>query len=71
VACGQEGIDLYDTLKGNITFLRTLTAKDFGLEDGTLNVMDVNSDRYEKLLYVLDYERGLLIVDITNLSNIV
>lgn len=33
--------------------------------------MDVNSDTNEKLLYVLDYERGLLVVDITDLKKIV
>ncbi len=67
----MEGIDIYDTIKGNITFVKTLNAEDLGFKGGSLNVMDVNSDDHKKLLYVLDYESGLIVLDISDLNKIV
>jgi hypothetical protein len=67
----MEGIDIYETTKGNISFHGSLIDKDFGFEEGSFNAMDVNSNDESSLLYVLDYERGLIVVNITDLKNVV
>lgn len=39
--------------------------------DGVMNIVDVDSDASLEYLYILDFERGLMALNIKDLNNIV
>ncbi|CAD8153468.1 unnamed protein product [Paramecium octaurelia] len=69
IACGSEGIDLYDIQNnGKIKHRAQLTPEQLGIEDGI--IIDVDSNDDETKIYLLDSESGLYIYDISDLNNI-
>lgn len=70
VAAGLEGIDIYEVVKGGLKFLKNIQGKDLNI-NYPLNVKDVNSDMSKHYLFVLDYEKGIIVLDIRDLNHIV
>ncbi|TNV75014.1 hypothetical protein FGO68_gene2284 [Halteria grandinella] len=69
IACGSEGIDIYDILKdGLLKHKKQLTPKDLDL-DGAI-IIDVDSNDDETKLFLLDKQSGLIIYDIKDINQI-
>lgn len=52
-------------------YITTIDSKIMLFDDGVLNVVDIDSDNTMNYLYFLDFERGLMGVNIESLDNIV
>ena len=66
MACGFHGVDVYDVKSGSAILIKTLNASTLGLN--VVNIVDADCNFEETMLYILDFERGLLVVDIRDLN---
>jgi hypothetical protein len=64
VACGHEGVDVYDVSTGTVRYVTNINAAVLFFEDGIVNIVDIDSDNTLQFLYILDFERGLMAVNI-------
>jgi len=71
VACGHEGVDVYDVSSGSVKFITNIHADTMLFDDGIMNIVDVDCDSTMEFLYILDFERGLLALNIKDIKNIV
>ena len=44
MACGHDGIDVYNVSKGYVEYVANINATTLIFEDGVVNIMDVDSD---------------------------
>jgi hypothetical protein len=69
IACGEEGFDIYDLSTAKILFKKNYNEFNLGID--ALNVIDIKQSERGDYLYVLDYEKGLLIFYFNSIDDIV